>query len=185
MTNNHESETWVPIPQYEGKYEASSMGKIRSVSRIIIDKNGKPHPVKGRIRKTPLCDGYPQISLGGDKKTVTKVHRLVAAAFIGPRPAGMEVRHLNGDPTDNRVENLQYGTPSENSYDTVKHGNSHTANKTHCPKGHPYSPENTQVYAGRRNCRTCRIDYKRAYNERKRIERIALGGEIANKEQSK
>jgi hypothetical protein len=69
-------------------------------------------------------DGYPQVNLRGGRgihKSIT-VHRLVATAFLGPRPAGLEVRHLNGDPTDCRLANLAYGTPAENGQDRVRHG---------------------------------------------------------------
>ncbi len=51
-----------------------------------------------------------------------KVHHLVLEAFVGPRPEGMECRHLNGDPFDNRPENLAWGTRSENALDKVRHG---------------------------------------------------------------
>ena len=52
------------------------------------------------------------------------VHRLVLEAFVGPCPEGQECRHLNGDPGDNRLENLVWGSPLENSLDMVKHGTS-------------------------------------------------------------
>lgn len=176
-------ETWLPVPGFEEFYEVSSAGRIRSLDRIVTQKNGMKRNKRGRLMKTPPSGGYPQVNLcDGAQQVNTRVHRIVAAAFLGPRPEGMEVRHLNGDPTDNAVANLAYGTSSENNYDIVKHGRSHTANRTHCPKGHPYSPENTRVYDGRRNCHTCRLTYKRAYNQRKRLERVALGAEIAGKD---
>ena len=90
------------------------------------------------------------------------VHRLVLEAFVGPRPEGMVARHLNGDPGDNRLENLAWGTQSENNYDKVRHGTHHNANKTHCPSGHEYRGDNIKWYKGFRFCRAChRISERR------------------------
>lgn len=74
---------------------------------------------------TPSRDrgGYERISLSRDgRKQQFGVHQLVCCAFIGPRPVGMEVAHLNGDPADNRAENLAWRTPRDNSADKVVHG---------------------------------------------------------------
>lgn len=101
--------------------------------------------------------GHLKVELPG--KDQRYVHALVAEAFIGARPDGQEVRHLNGKPADNRRMNLAYGTRSENVQDSIKHGAYRNANaeKTHCPLGHPYDTENTyKAPDGRRKCRTCK-----------------------------
>jgi hypothetical protein len=100
------------------------------------------------------------------------VHQLVAAAFLGPRPDGLEVRHLDGDPLNNAVSNLAYGTRLENIQDKKRHGTDHNAKKTHCPQGHPYDAENTADYSGRRACRTCVRAYHRALYRRKRAAQL-------------
>lgn len=170
-------EVWKPVVGYERYYEVSSLGRVRSLPREVTQRNGVVRKSPLRMRKTPLSDGYPQVSLMVDgRMKVTKVHRLVAEAFLGPRPPGQQVRHLNGDATDPRLVNLRYGTQSENSRDSLRHGTHPTGSKTHCPQGHEYSAENTHVWAGRRTCRTCDIKRKRlSYRARKR----GIGCELA------
>jgi hypothetical protein len=103
------------------------------------------------------------------------VHTLVALAFLGHRPPGAEVRHLNGNAHDNRVENLCYGTSSENSRDTVQNGNHFQASKTHCTKGHAYDEANTYLYVNAqqhrlRGCRACNRLAVAQYKARKRAD---------------
>lgn len=102
------TELWKPIPGTAGRYEASSVGRVRSVD--FFDGRRK---VKGRVLKpATMSSGHQQVMLGrGDNRLV---HRCVAAAFLGHCPLLHEVLHMNHDPTDNRVENLKYGTRSEN-----------------------------------------------------------------------
>jgi hypothetical protein len=87
------------------------------------------------------------------------IHVLVTGAFIGPRPDGMQVRHLDGNKLNNRTENLSYGTPSENQFDRTKHGTNNAA-KTHCKYKHEFTPANTRVTISKqgwtvRTCLTC------------------------------
>jgi len=89
------------------------MGSIRSKSSGKIMKPEKPR--KGaRYPRVTLCDK--------GKRTRTRVHVLVLLAFAGPRPEGFHARHLNDDPEDNRIENLRWGTASENVEDTRRNG---------------------------------------------------------------
>lgn len=91
------------------------------------------------------------------------MHRLVARAFLGPTDLPL-VRHLNDDPSDNRLANLAYGTSSDNALDSVRNGTHAWATKTHCPKGHPYDEANTILKAGgRRNCRECHREQARQW----------------------
>lgn len=106
-------EIWKPIPKYEDFYEASSLGRIRSKDRIRA--NGIP--LKGRVLKpNPERGGYLQVALyrSGEKPKYLKVHRLVASAFL-PNPQSKEqVNHKNGIRNDNRLENLEWCSCSEN-----------------------------------------------------------------------
>ena len=84
------------------------------------------------------------------------VHGLVMEAFVGACPSGMEIRHLNGVPDDNRLENLVYGTKSENARDRRTHGTDANLRKSHCKHGHEFTTENTRISrSGSRKCRTC------------------------------
>lgn len=91
----------------------------------------------------------------GSKRVRLYAHRSVMAAFVGPRPEGVVTRHLDGDPSNNELSNLQYGTPNENALDSVAHGTHVAARRTHCPVGHQYDEGNTRMYQGRRHCRAC------------------------------
>ncbi len=94
-------------------YAVSSQGNVWSF------KQKTPRKLKpGKERGGHL---FVMLSVGGEAKHML-VHRLVLFAFVGPAPEGMECRHLNGDPQDNRLENLCWGTHSQNGLDAAKHG---------------------------------------------------------------
>lgn len=119
------NEKWRDIPGYEGLYQVSSLGRIRSLARVVIYKNraARTHKIPTTIRKTPLVTGYPSIFLSHEgKKVFFYVHHLVAAAFIGARPDGMEVAHGDGDKENCAAKNLRYATPLDNDADKITHG---------------------------------------------------------------
>jgi hypothetical protein len=113
-------EEWRPIPGWEEWYEVSNAGRVRSWRH----QNGRDRRLTPRLlagQRQP--QGYIQIQLGGRRqRTHILLHRLVLLAFVGPCPPGLQARHLDGDPTNNRLENLRYGTPAENSDDKWRHG---------------------------------------------------------------
>lgn len=95
------------------------------------------------------------------------VQSLVLEAFVGPRPEGLLALHRNDDCRDNRVENLYWGTRTDNQHDRVRNGRDPNARKTHCPAGHPYSGENLRISPtrngrGNRICRECQLQQRRA-----------------------
>ena len=121
-------EKWKDIPGYEGKYQASTEGRIRSVDRLVRGKchyTGKEfyRCMKGRIlRPGRFCkSGHVSVVLGHDA-IGSPVHKLIMITFIGPIPDGMEVLHINGNPTDNRLSNLRYGSRTENILDVYRQG---------------------------------------------------------------
>lgn len=146
-------------------YEVSDSGRVRSLKAW----RGQTNP---RILATALNRGaYPQLQLvAADGSVHThRVHVLVAEAFIGPRPYGEVLRHLNGDPVDNRLSNLAYGTAADNARDSVRHGTHAQAAKTHCASGHAFTPEDTyQAPDGHRHCRPCNRREAAAYRARRR-----------------
>lgn len=119
-----EAEEWRDIPGHEGLYQASNLGRVRSVDRPVRCISGGVETTRiarGKILKpSPLPTGHLTIHLG--RKKTTTVHIVVSAAFIGPRPNGNDVANLNGDPTDNRPSNLSYTTRTENNRHVVGHG---------------------------------------------------------------
>lgn len=156
-----EGEEWRPTPSNH-RYEASSRGRVRNASTWVV-------------KRTPIATrgGYPIAMLWDGTKDYSKtVHSLVMEAFAGPRPEGCEIRHLNGNPADNSIGNLAYGTRSENVQDAVLHGTHYQVAKTHCKKGHPYAGENVVKESGGRKCRTCHREHSarrsREYRARKR-----------------
>lgn len=163
-------ETWRSIPGFEGYYEASNLGRVRGLDRVVVNKNGRAHRLKGMLLSQRLLDnGYAIVMMSKDGKYQNKlVHRLVLRAFLGEAPDDSECCHLNGVRTDNRLENLRWDTHSGNSYDMVAHGTHHHVRKTHCPRGHVYNSANTYLHPkGSRICRECkRIRDNQAYHRR-------------------
>jgi hypothetical protein len=102
-------ETWKPIVGWEDIFEVSDQGRVRRLC-------GAHGTVAGRIRKTPLSSwGYPRVNLQQNGRMQgIQVHRAVAAAFLGPCPAGKEVNHIDGNPANAALTNLEYVTSSEN-----------------------------------------------------------------------
>ena len=118
-------EIWVPVRGFSGRYEVSNKGRVRSLPQVIICEG----PVKGRytsvrqgslLRPGRMPNGHLSVSLG--RRNSQCVHKLVLNAFVGPAPDGYECLHINGDPADNRLQNLRWGTRSENIADAVRHG---------------------------------------------------------------
>ena len=121
-------EIWRDIPGYEGTYQVSSLGRIRSLPRVIpvydsVRQVTYARPCPGKILRQAVCDkaGHVSVHLGKHCRGIP-VHQLVMLAFQGCPPPGLEAMHLNGIPTDNRPENLQYGTHSQNMIDMYRIG---------------------------------------------------------------
>lgn len=122
---------WKDVPSWEGFYQVSDTGQVRSVDRTLVipDCKGRlaPRRYRGRILAVRLIkNGYAMILLSQPGRQEHRyVHDLVLLAFVGPKPEGLEVCHWNGVRHDNVLPNLRYGTRSENSMDRHRHG-------THC-----------------------------------------------------
>src|SRR3990172_4873726 len=109
-------ETWheIPLPGYDHLYEASDCGRVRSRDRI--DRFMRLH--RGVVF-TPFRSptGYLQVTLSNNGRQWTfTIHDLIARTWLGERPKGYEVNHLNGDKVDNRAENLEYVSRSANQH---------------------------------------------------------------------
>jgi hypothetical protein len=112
---------WMPVRSFQG-YEVSECGQVRSWRTHSGSKHPRKEPLV--LRHWQSKTGYHSVSLcdGKGKRCSGYVHRMVLEAFVGTCPDGMEARHLNGDPSDNRVENLCWGTKQEQTDDKRRHG---------------------------------------------------------------
>ena len=120
------TEIWKDIPGHEGSYQVSDAGNIRSVDRDIIQLNRFGEKItrhlKGQIFRPRRCQsGHVTVVLGRARGS-QHIHKVVMLAFVGEKAPGLEIRHLNGNPADNRLENLAYGSRSENLIDKAYHG---------------------------------------------------------------
>lgn len=160
-------ERWLPIPGYEGIYEVSDAGRVRSLDRL----NARGRRLAGKLRSLSVMpSGHLTVALNAHRVRRTwSVHHLVLMAFVGPRPEGMEACHWNDEPSDNRLENLRWDTRSANQADSVRNGTHAMASRTHCPKGHEYTAENTYLHPkGSRYCRACRDQYREDHRDERR-----------------
>lgn len=125
MPDEDITEEWRQVLGYEGSYEVSSLGRVRSVDRILgqIGSHGKPivRQLRGRVLKTHAQPGrYKKCILS---RKSHDVHIVVLTAFSGPKAAKhLQCRHLDGDNLNNRADNLKWGTILENRADTRRHG---------------------------------------------------------------
>lgn len=116
-------EIWKSIPGYEGYYEVSDQGRVRSLNRRVNCKGGT-RLVKGAIKELQLnYKGYQIVSLSKQQKMHTfTVHQLVAWCFISKFKKGMEINHIDGNKLNNRLTNLELSNPSHNQIHAVNLG---------------------------------------------------------------
>lgn len=160
---------WVSLNGWEGAYEVSPRGYIRTVERTR--SNGRRY--KSQLLKPAISPaGYEVVSLqfNGTRKGYL-LHRLMLDTFNGPHPADKPYGlHSDGNPRNNHLENLRWGSNSENVQDAIKHGRNHNLNTTHCPEGHPYSTGNTgeaaTPYGTKRYCKSCKSSRSKARRAR-------------------
>jgi hypothetical protein len=122
------TEEWRPVVGYEDRYEVSDQGRVRSLIHVphydgtdecttiiyVLTLSNAGRAARGEFYLKA------RLSLNGITRSFL-VHVLVLNAFVGPCPLGMETRHLNGKPYDNRLSNLCWGTPVENAADAIRH----------------------------------------------------------------
>ncbi|MGP5931496.1 NUMOD4 domain-containing protein [Corynebacterium glyciniphilum] len=165
MTKLEEWRTYPRCPIYE----ASSLGRIRSIDRVATLPNGFKRKYKGKILQPSRSKtGHLSVRLshageGGTKK----VHSIVIESFDRLRMPGEVVRHLNDDPTDNRIENLAFGSQKDNALDCIRNGGNFNKSKTECKYGHAFIPENLVIErGGNRHCKACSRARGFIYNPR-------------------
>ena len=122
------------VPGFEGLYRVDDFGRVWS-SRF----RGVRKPTdQWRLMKLTSAKGHFFVNLNkegrGEKSYVRPVHRLVLESFVGPRPPGYQGRHLDSNPANNRLDNLAWGTPKENSLDRIPAGTFHVGEDVHSAK---------------------------------------------------
>ena len=130
-------EEWRPVAGWEELYEVSNMGHVRSVTRRFIDARGRKRVFQGQpLRLIVQGKGYHSTRrkvwlMHQGRRVLKAVHHLVLEAFVGPRPDGYATNHRDGDPTNNRVENLEWVTYAENNRHSLATGLSKQRGETH------------------------------------------------------
>lgn len=111
-------EIWKDIKDYECSYQVSNYGNIRSKDKVVPCYPNSTRKVKGQLRKTyPNRRGYITVVLSKANKLKTfTVHQLVAQAFIPGFIKGTEINHIDGDPSNNHIDNLEPSDPSHNQF---------------------------------------------------------------------
>jgi hypothetical protein len=147
-------EEWLPVVGYEGFYEVSDHGRVRSLDRVSTYRTGVVHRLTGRVLKPTTSSGRPVVvfSVGGIKQ-LRQVGVTVLEAFVGPRPPGLHCCHWDDDPMNNVPGNLRWDTPTGNAADRLRNGRGQ-ATKTVCPRGHSLFPPNL-VSGPNRGCAAC------------------------------
>jgi hypothetical protein len=113
-----DEEQWLDIAGFEGSYQVSSWGRVRSLDRIV----GRCR-FRGRILRQTSTDGYTAVTLSLSGVCCTRrIHRLVPLSFVGPCPDGMEAAHEDGVRSNNNVDNLRWDTKKGNQADRERHG---------------------------------------------------------------
>jgi len=133
-----EKEIWKDIPNYEGLYQVSNYGNVKTLDKCVNSgiKNNSIVTRKGKLLKQYLKkNGYLQVTLThNNTRKYVCVHRLVAEVFIDNSNNYLQINHKNEDKTDNRVENLEWCSPKYNC--NYGNRNSKIYNKTSFKKGH-------------------------------------------------
>lgn len=183
---HHVTEQWRPVLGWEGLYEVSDLGRVRSVDRSVVSATGRTWIRKGRLLAlTQHRSGYRLVTLrrpgAGSKRWL---HQLVTEAFHGPRPyPGAEVRHGEGGRSDNRASNLRWGTRSDNMFDSVRDGTHHYARRERCNRGHRLVPPNLRSSSTERNrkCLACHRGHTECSHLRRRHGRQADLQQVADR----
>ena len=109
-------EVWKPVSGYEGIYEVSNLGRVRSLDRVRVFRDGRTRHYPGVTLAGQIgTHGYRAVVLADGRNRTAVVHRLVAEAFVPKVPGKIWVNHKDGDKANNCAENLEWVTPKENT----------------------------------------------------------------------
>ena len=148
---------WMPVVGFEGVYEVSDVGEVKRTSTGKIMSPWMSH------------DGYPMVTMNSSgRKKHTKISRAVGEAFLDEpdNPRAVWVLHTNGDRKNNRVRNLRWGTPQDNTDDMMRQGNNWRLSKDTCAGGHLYDGVRLKYGKKHRDCSTCSKEGDRVRREK-------------------
>ena len=131
-----EEELWKTIKGYDGAYQASTQGRVRSKDRTITNCRNRKQSFRETILKPDYApNGYERVCLSKNGKYKHyRVAKLIYETFVGPVPEGMEIDHINGDNRDNRLENLRVCTHKENCNNPITLARNRAANERRSQK---------------------------------------------------
>lgn len=147
-------EFWRPVVGFEGFYEVSDLGRVRSVNRTVATHSGALRFYRGKLLKLRpnVVGGHLYVSLKKQGKHFTPtVHSLVLAAFVGPRPEGLQCCHGPKGKTCNELNNLSWGTPLKNSGEDKRRDDALLFGERH--QNHKISSEQVKSIRADTRCR--------------------------------
>ncbi|QDF15462.1 HNH endonuclease [Gordonia phage Mollymur] len=167
------TEVWRPVPGFETHYEVSDQGNVRSIDREIVDTRGVHRHMKGKdlspaVRK--CGHRFVNLQRGDTPQTVINIRQIVAAAFLGHpmRDPSKIIFNRNGDPADDRAENLFLRPAAAAKADIAAVARASIQSQDACNRGHRYEGANTFAGTppGRNRCRACTLarSYVRYHN---------------------
>lgn len=126
-------EIWKPIPEFEGLYEVSNYGRVRSIDRTVKSSKNRVQFLKGRLKKASLStSGYFKVCLYKDNKNYNKyIHRLVMLAFSSDKERDT-VNHIDGNKLNNHISNLEWATFKENNNHAYLTGLNDESHRRNC-----------------------------------------------------
>lgn len=149
---------WRAVPDWPS-YEVSADGQVRSLDRRVPHYCGGTRLMRGRLLKPVIRNGYPFVTLyRPGRYKIIGVHQVVLRAFVGPPPEGLEALHGDGDRSNANLNNLRWGTHTENVHDAIRHGTQVGLDRERCPRRHLLEAPNlvaSQIKLGWRLCRAC------------------------------